>query len=653
MNTLTKSKTIPSQKSRLHLSIRLKLILPFVILILMVLIIFLPYTTNLIAERLEIEADKRLVQTSESFGLLLEQTEDLSSIVASLVANLPEVEEIGTDRRLAADILTPLKEELGLQELSYYPPDHRPDFPALFYGGPIIERQNVISQRTLDARDVLIEEAISSQQTVSGIVIAPQSSQITGVAPVIHDGEITGIVVAVFFINNSYVQEIGIILNVDAAIISDNAVIASSVDRSSGFELLLQEGFLNPNETSATNIQYEDNLNRRLLGHPLTLDGQQQGHILVVRTLEDVATVEAQIQNVILAFVGMTIIMIAIYFVGIIFNFANPLKRVADAAEKVSAGQLSERVDIVNIWLEDEVTDLSRNFNVMTERLEGLYNELEDKVQERTIALQDALAELEIKRDEALEANRTKSLFLANMSHELRTPLNAIIGYSEMLEEEAEDFGYSNIVPDLQKIRTAGTHLLALINDILDLSKIEAGKIEFYLEDFIIEDVIDDVGMTVQPVVEKNNNKFVIEVGEELGTMHADITRMRQVMVNMLSNAAKFTENGIVTLKARRYDNEGNDWIEIAVSDTGIGMSEEQTSKIFGEFAQADVSTTRKFGGTGLGLSISLHFCQLMGGDITVTSKEGEGSTFTVSLPAKVILHEKFITNEIPAVSED
>jgi len=347
--------------------------------------------------------------------------------------------------------------------------------------------------------------------------------------------------------------------------------------------------------------------------------------------------------------------MVLFYWLAIVFNFANPIKRVADAAEKVSAGQLSARVDIQRIRfdLDDEVSDLAHNFNLMTERLEGLYNDLEDKVQQRTVALQEALTELEAKRDEAMEANRTKSLFLANMSHELRTPLNAIIGYSEMLEEEADDFGYEDIVPDLQKIRTAGTHLLSLINDILDLSKIEAGKIEFYLEDFAVEDVIDDVAMTVQPVVEKKNNKFELELAPDLGSMHADVTRVRQIIVNLLSNAAKFTENGTITLKAYRFIKEEKDWIELSVTDTGIGMTEEQLANIFSEFTQADISTTRKYGGTGLGLPISRYFCQMMGGDIIVTSTVGEGSTFMVQLPANVVVEKKYITGEVSAVTEE
>lgn len=647
---MTQSTKTPT---RLRMSIRWKLLIPFFVLLLLV-AIFLPITTTLIAQGLEEQADIRLSQNAEAVGLLLAQSEQQAFIVSTLIANLPAVRAIGLDRKLAHDTLTPLKDELELQELSYYPPDHVPGQAVLFYGGPPVTRRLTTSKRAIEIRDELIAQTISTQKTASGIVIVPQGSQILGVAPVMENDEIQGIIVAVIFIDNSYIENISAMLGVDAAIIRDNAAIASNIDPSSGYEQLLQEGFINPTGVSATNIHYDDGLPRRILSYPLMIQGQQQGNVLVVRTLEDVTIVQQQIQNIIFAFVIVVLILVLLYWIGIVLNFANPIKRVADAAAKVSSGVLSERVAITRIRfdLDDEVSDLSRNFNVMTERLEGLYNELEEKVRERTEKLREALAELEEKRDEALEANRTKSLFLANMSHELRTPLNAIIGYSEMLEEEADDFGYEDIVPDLQKIRIAGTHLLSLINDILDLSKIEAGKIEFYLEDFQIEDVVDDIAMTVQPVVEKKNNKFVVELAEDFGTMHADVTRVRQVIVNLLSNAAKFTEDGTVTLKGHRFVKEEKDWIEFSVSDTGIGMTEEQLSNIFSEFTQADVSTTRKYGGTGLGLPISRHFCRMMGGDIIVASTVGEGSTFTVQLPAKVIIEKKYSTGEIPAVSE-
>lgn len=269
-----------------------------------------------------------------------------------------------------------------------------------------------------------------------------------------------------------------------------------------------------------------------------------------------------------------------------------------------------------------------------------------------------AAEELALARDQALEASRAKSVFLANMSHELRTPLNAIIGYSEMLQEEAEDLDQAEFVPDLQKINAAGKHLLSLISDILDLSKIEAGRMDLYLENFDLATMINDVVTTIQPLIQKNKNTLVIEGSEPLGSMYADLTKVRQIIFNLLSNASKFTERGRITLTVERMKDEGGRMIEdqksfipphlppavqggssfilFKVSDTGIGMTREQLDKLFQEFSQADASTTRKYGGTGLGLAISRHFCQMMGGDILVESNVGHGSTFTVRLPVQV-----------------
>jgi PAS domain S-box-containing protein len=248
-----------------------------------------------------------------------------------------------------------------------------------------------------------------------------------------------------------------------------------------------------------------------------------------------------------------------------------------------------------------------------------------------------AQEELEQAKTAAETASRAKSTFLANMSHELRTPLNAIIGYSEMLQEDAADGGYGDLVPDLRKIQSAGKHLLELINNILDLSKIEAGRMELYLEAFNIGDILDDVAATIQPLIEKNNNTLKTSYPATIGRMTADVVKVRQSLFNLLSNAAKFTKGGQVTLDVspRRYDNR--DCIMFRVSDTGIGMSEEQMRGLFQEFTQADSSTTRRFGGTGLGLAISKRFCQMMGGDILVESELGKGSTFTMYLPVEVV----------------
>jgi len=235
-------------------------------------------------------------------------------------------------------------------------------------------------------------------------------------------------------------------------------------------------------------------------------------------------------------------------------------------------------------------------------------------------------------KDDAEAASRTKSQFLANMSHELRTPMNAILGYSEMLQEEAEEEGLVSFTPDLQKIQNAGKHLLSLINDILDLSKIEAGKMELYLEEFDVAGVVGDVAATVQTLIAKKNNSLVVQCPADIGKMRADLTKVRQSLFNLLSNAAKFTENGEVTLRVRR---DGDDLL-FTVRDSGIGMTVEQVGGLFEAFSQADASTTRKYGGTGLGLAITRRFCRMMGGDALVESEPGRGSAFTLRLPAVV-----------------
>jgi PAS domain S-box-containing protein len=275
----------------------------------------------------------------------------------------------------------------------------------------------------------------------------------------------------------------------------------------------------------------------------------------------------------------------------------------------------------------------------------------EQSLQESNLELESAIAGAAKAKEAAETANKTKSLFLANMSHELRTPLNAILGYSEMLQEEAADQELEEFVPDLQKIHSAGKHLLALINDILDLSKIEAGKMDLFLESFDIARMIDEVESTVKPMVAKNANAFSIQRAPDLGAMRADQIKVRQGLFNLLSNAAKFTQEGTIILDAKRETMDGREWIVFRVTDTGIGLSAEQIVKLFKDFTQADPSTTRKFGGTGLGLALTRRFCQMMGGDVTVQSVAGMGSTFTIKLPA-VVGETKPESEEIAGVIE-
>jgi signal transduction histidine kinase/CheY-like chemotaxis protein/HAMP domain-containing protein len=243
-------------------------------------------------------------------------------------------------------------------------------------------------------------------------------------------------------------------------------------------------------------------------------------------------------------------------------------------------------------------------------------------------------AQLELARDQAMAATRAKSQFLTNMSHELRTPLNAIIGITEMLKEDAQETGEDPLIEPLERIHHAGAHLLALINEILDLAKIESGKFELHSEDVDLGCLMEDVARTAEPLALKNGNRLDIGIASDLGSIQADPVRLRQVIFNLLSNACKFTRNGTVTLRANRETAPDGHRVSISVEDTGIGLTEDQCAKLFQEFTQADSSTTRKYGGTGLGLAISRRLCRIMGGDIEVQSTVGQGSTFTVTLPA-------------------
>jgi signal transduction histidine kinase/CheY-like chemotaxis protein len=313
------------------------------------------------------------------------------------------------------------------------------------------------------------------------------------------------------------------------------------------------------------------------------------------------------------------------------------------------------RADVQRLRAENErlrmLTESIADANARAAELMAELDEAQTLLEEQNQRLHEKNLEVARALEMAEAATRAKSEFLASMSHELRTPLNAIIGYSEMLQEEATDLGYSDFLPDLQKIHAAGKHLLALINDVLDLSKIEAGKMDLFLETFDIATLLRDVVTTIQPLVGKNANTFAVRCEETLGTMRADLTKVRQVLFNLLSNACKFTTQGTIALEASSATVDGTAWIVFRVADTGIGMTPAQLDRLFQAFSQADASTTRQYGGTGLGLAISQRFCQMMGGGITVESTPGQGSTFTVRLPARVVDARASATSHTEAVT--
>ncbi len=293
-----------------------------------------------------------------------------------------------------------------------------------------------------------------------------------------------------------------------------------------------------------------------------------------------------------------------------------PLRALVDATVQVSEGNTELRLEANSM---DEFGTLGRFFNHMLDVL---------MVQQKKV--EHALADAE-------RATRAKSVFLANMSHELRTPLNAIIGYSDMLADEAVELGQPAIIPDLNKIKTAGKHLLDLISNILDISKIEAGKMELYVEVINVRSMIHDIVTTAQPLVDRNDNLLRVEISEHVGTLRSDVTKLRQALLNLLSNASKFTKRGMLSLRVEHNPETDPDYVRFVVSDTGIGMSDETLRSVFQPFAQGDGSIVSKYGGTGLGLAISRHYINLMGGDICVKSVLNQGTTFIITLPLKVL----------------
>jgi signal transduction histidine kinase len=309
-------------------------------------------------------------------------------------------------------------------------------------------------------------------------------------------------------------------------------------------------------------------------------------------------------QLVIIAFALGSIALALGLGYAISWSLVGPVKEIEARLDQLSVGNFTQRVHVVN---RDELGGLAANVNKMCEELGRLYHQVE-------------------------AASQHKSQFLSSMSHELRTPLNAIIGLTEMMVSNASRFVTDKALEPLQRVNRAGQHLLGLINQVLDLSKIEAGKLELNHQTVQLAPLIDEVVGTARQLAEQNRNRLLNEVQENLGTLTVDPMRLRQILLNLLSNACKFTKEGQVALHGRRVSN-GGAWIELSVSDTGIGMTPEQQAKLFEEFTQADATTAQRFGGTGLGLAISRKLARLMGGDVTATSEPGKGSVFTVRLP--------------------
>jgi len=400
--------------------------------------------------------------------------------------------------------------------------------------------------------------------------------------------------------------------------------------------------------------------------HDVTLNGEHLGTLFLQSDMRQWSVRAKRYASILAIFVlisGLLALLVSSKLQGLI---SRPILRLEDTMRMVSANK-NYGVRAVKSY-DDEIGRLIDGFNTML-----------SEIQQRDIALQSTNGELKTRTHEleqeifqrkqtqeellnakhaAEEANRAKSTFLANMSHELRTPLNAIIGYSEMLEEETRDSGKIENAQDLKKIQSAGKHLLSLINDVLDLSKIEAGKMGLHLEIFDVSQVIEEMVTTLQPAAAKNANSIHVHLAKNVSVMKADITKVRQILFNLLSNACKFTDHGTISVNVEQIKVEDRDWIQFQVHDTGIGISAKQKGNLFQEFAQADASIARKYGGTGLGLAITHRFVQLMKGQINVESEPGQGAIFTVQLPAQVVIETTESTQsesagKVPAASSE
>jgi signal transduction histidine kinase/CheY-like chemotaxis protein len=353
-----------------------------------------------------------------------------------------------------------------------------------------------------------------------------------------------------------------------------------------------------------------------LLGfYPVRQSGQHGWHVVFADDHEAwEAAARAKHKEIFVAMIAALAVACAILIV-LVRIVTRQTKELLRGTQALAAGSLETRIPVLS---GDELGQLAASFNDMAGRL----TEARDKIGDEKKRADEA-------RDAAETANKAKSTFLASMSHELRTPLNAIIGYGEMLIEDAQDDGRDENAADLQKIVGAGKHLLGLINDILDLEKVAAGKMVVHCENVAVEEVVRDVTSTVKPLVEKNGNALAVTIEPGFGTIWADAQKLRQCLLNLLSNASKFTDKGTIALGVKHDGGR----IAFAVTDTGIGMTPEQLGKLFQPFTQADSSTSRKYGGTGLGLALTKTFCEMMGGSIDVTSEMGRGSTFTIRLP--------------------
>lgn len=564
--------------------------------------------SQLVAEYEKRQAAQRLNTAQQAVDRLLNNREDFARTQLRLIAELPVFRALLTDLGARSDrptmdqLAEHYREQLQAEECAIF--DGNGQELGLAAGDPA---------RFSVTRNLMQESRYSVVESNGGLHLVVSE-------PAMFLTERLGVLKAAYALDDKVAAELANLTQTEVSFFAHDAVAASSL--------------VKPDRDRIAASAAKDNyfLAGRYIGGRYTfLKGSQaeSGSMLLMVDRRPTELLLASLRVRLLWVAAMTFgvgIALLVFFSQ---RVSRHMSAIARAAIDIADGDWRRRVPARG---SAEAVQLAEAFNEMT----GALVHWHEEAAARTRGLEDAQLSLREARDAAEAANGAKSVFLASMSHEFRTPLNAIIGYTEMLKEQAQDEDLNEFVPDLTRVLTASRHLLALINDILDLSKIEAGKMEIDLSEFNFEELVSAVVNTAQTLVASRGNMLVVEIPYPIGAVHQDRIRIQQVLLNLVGNACKFTEKGRISLRVLRESQDGADSLVVQVADTGIGMSPEQQSRLFQEFTQADVSTTRKYGGTGLGLAISQRLCKLMGGVITVESRIGVGSTFTVRLPAHV-----------------
>ncbi len=648
-------KTIQQATKNRYLSIRWKLVLPLAATIIVLISVLSPVTNIFVNTQIEGESDRRLGEIAGSVSALIENSEYLARTNAALLANQPEVIQAFSDLSGASPLLVKDKESLRLQEISLYLPNHDSNDSAYYYGGPQVARRLQVSETTQVIRDELIQRALKEKISISSVAIAPQSSQILGVSPVLdpQTKKVLGVVLVSFYMDQDYIDNLSKIINTDLAIVKDNKVVVTNIDNAATYEMLINEGWLKNSDQPTSNIQYSDGQEYRILGRSLVISGRDQGvTVIVSQPIEQLNAVSRNIQIIIFMLIGVFTLMAIWFWIAAFVTFTRPLEQLTKATTHISLGEFNHNVSTSAVFMKDEITVLSENFNAMTFHLNELYASLEERVEQRTqelveernklsVALDNlerALQGLAEARDEAVMANKSKSEFVSVVSHELKIPMTSIKGYSDLMLAGATGALNENQVNFLKTIRGNVNRMATLVSDLSDISRIESGNLRLEPSEVDIKEIIEEVTALSQNQLELKQQTIKLNFPPDLPKAWGDRNRLAQIMTNLISNANKYTpDKGAVQVNVQTIiqtnEDDSKKFIKIDVIDNGLGMSPEDQAQLFNKFFRSADEKVREAPGTGLGLSITKNLIELQGGEISFTSKFRKGTTFTFTIP--------------------